>query len=249
VMLTIILAVTTYLFYRQYDEWFTTAKNETAKASKSAADARKNGDDANELKRMLGVAPTEGVDAIKDTLFKDDMKKYGYAYPEESRFYRPLLEKMSKTINQRNAELADEKAKIPKLEDDFKKREAARDLQVKQFQDASTKATQVPLPGCRRPFRRREAIRAEARHSIGRAVVPAGVLERIVVRIFFRTPTCAFGVCRVQRRPDRQGIWALTWLCMDCPRAVRLRVCSSRSIPPKAAQLRDTSAFIAIALG
>ena len=70
------------------------------------------------------------------------MKNYGGAYPEEARFYRPLLEKMSKTIKERNAELADAKAEIPKLEDEYKKREEARDLQVKQFQDAAAKASQ-----------------------------------------------------------------------------------------------------------
>ena len=101
VMLTIILAVTTYLFYRQYDEAATKAKSAAEESSKSLADARKNADEANELKRMIGVATSENIESLK-VIFAEDKKKFGSLYPEQNRYYRPLLEKMSKTIKDRN---------------------------------------------------------------------------------------------------------------------------------------------------
>ena len=134
VMLTIVLSVTTYLFYRQYDEATVNAKNNAAEANKKARLAAKNEDDANELKRLIGAAKTEKADAIT-AAFNEDMKKYGGGYPEESRFYRPLLEKMLRTIDEKNAELADAKAELQKLGDQYKMREASKEQRDKARRD------------------------------------------------------------------------------------------------------------------
>lgn len=139
VMLTIILGVTTYLFYRQYDETLKAKLASDATATKNEQQASSSAADVEELKRLIGAAKTESVSAIADT-FKKDMENFGATYPEESRFYRNLLEKMQNTINEKNAELTDVKSAIPKLTDDYQTREAARTLQVKQFEESSAKA-------------------------------------------------------------------------------------------------------------
>jgi len=141
VMLTLILGVTTYLFYRQYDEANLRAQNSQAEAGKQTQMANKYQEDANELKRLIGAAKTESVDAIV-AAFNEDMKKYGGSYPEESRFYRLLLEKMQKTIDEKNMELADAKAQLQRLEEEYKVREASKDPQMKQFEEARDKAAQ-----------------------------------------------------------------------------------------------------------
>ncbi len=151
VMLTIILGVTTYLFYRQYEEADIKAKNNLAERDKKAQLAIKNEDDANELKRLIGVAKTEKVDPIRDTIFKEDMNKYGGSYPEEVRFYRPLLEKMSKTVDEKNAALALADAKIQKLEEDFRVREASKQPQIDDFKKAAEEANK-DLAGERAKF-------------------------------------------------------------------------------------------------
>src|SRR3990172_7686159 len=87
VMLTIILGVTTYLFFRQYEEADIKAKNNLAERDKAARLANENEEHINELKRLIGIAKTEKMDAITNTIFNDDMKKYGGSYPEEARFY------------------------------------------------------------------------------------------------------------------------------------------------------------------
>ena len=99
VTLTVALGASTYWVYRLYDEQANKAKSAAADAKKSSDLAAKNANDANELKRIIGVPATEDVVAIGNT-FKDDMKKFGAGYPEEDRYYRPLLEKMSKTIRE-----------------------------------------------------------------------------------------------------------------------------------------------------
>ncbi len=111
---------------------------ELARANKLAA---KNDEDANELKRLIGVAKTEKVEAITSTTFSADMKKYGASYPEVDRFYRPLLEKMSKTIDEKNAALALANTKLQKYENDFNVREANKQPQIDQFKQAAEKAT------------------------------------------------------------------------------------------------------------
>ncbi len=69
------------------------------------------------------------------------MKKYGASYPEVDHFYRPLLEKMAKTIDEKNPQLADAKTKLQKYENEFSVREANKQPQIDQFKQAADKAT------------------------------------------------------------------------------------------------------------
>jgi hypothetical protein len=89
---------------------------------------------------LIGVAPTEKVDTIATTTFNDDMRKYAGSYPEEVRFYRPLLEKMANTIDEKNTELDLTKAKVAKLESDFAVREESKQPQIDDFKKAAESA-------------------------------------------------------------------------------------------------------------
>ena len=69
-MLTIMLGVTTYWFFRSTKRADIKAKNAAGRMPAKAAETRaKNDNDTNELKRLIGVAKTEKVEAI-DTDFK-----------------------------------------------------------------------------------------------------------------------------------------------------------------------------------
>jgi hypothetical protein len=136
VMLTIILGVTTYLFFQQYGEADLKAKSNSAKCDEQTKRAIKAEDDVKELKRQIGLANTDKVDAN----FNDDMKKFGGSYPEDVRFYRPLLDKMAKTIDEKNIELEQTKAKLAKLETDFAAREANKQPQIDEFKKAAESA-------------------------------------------------------------------------------------------------------------
>lgn len=139
VMLAVVLGATTYWTYRLYDEQAGKTKSAMEDAMKNRAQAGKNAKEAEELKRMIDVPKSDSIETITGT-FKEDMKKFGGAYREDTRFYRKLLGKMSNTINEKNAELANWKAKVPQLEAKFKKRAEAQELQVKQFKESASKA-------------------------------------------------------------------------------------------------------------
>ena len=152
VMLTIILGVTTYLFFRQYEEADIKAKNNEAERNKAAMQARDNEGYMDELKRLIGVAKTEKMDSVTNTIFNEDMKKFGGSYPEEARFYRPLLEKMAKTIDETNAKLDLADKKVKKLEADFAVREANKQPQIDKFEKAAEEAGK-DLAGEREKFK------------------------------------------------------------------------------------------------
>ncbi len=151
VMLTIILGVMTYLFYRRYEEAAIKAKTNASEASRQGQLASSSKTDTDDLKELIGVAKTEDVDSIT-TLFNEDMRKYGQSYPEEARYYRLLLEKMLRTIEEKNEELSAAKDEIRRLDDLYAVREKSKDPQMKQLQDARDKASQ-DLAGERSKFK------------------------------------------------------------------------------------------------
>lgn len=141
VMLSILLGVGMYMFYRQYEEADIKATKNASDADKATKLALKNEEDANELRRLIGVAKTEKVESITTNIFAEDMKKFGGSYPEDVRFYRPLVEKLAKTIDEKNGELDKAKTQIAKLEADFATREAAKQPQIDEFKKAADEAS------------------------------------------------------------------------------------------------------------
>jgi len=141
VMLTIILGVATFLCYRQYTDTAKSLKAAQEDATKKQRDADKARDDANKLKRYLGVAETESIEEVSKQ-FDDDIKKYGGAYPQEAQFYRPLVDKMFQTIQDKDKDLVDTKDEYQKLNAKYEIREAGKDAQLKQFEDTVNRVTQ-----------------------------------------------------------------------------------------------------------
>jgi len=143
VVFAIILGVTTYIGFKNADEaqrGKAAADTAMQKSEKDLGDSKTN---IEELKRIIGVAKTESVASVQET-FKKDMavEKYGAGFPDEVRFYHPILEKMQKTIGDLNDELTAAKADIPKLVAKHTAWEAARDEQLKQYLTEKDKAVQ-----------------------------------------------------------------------------------------------------------
>jgi hypothetical protein len=141
VTLSLFLGVGFYIVYRQYDEAAAKAKSNADQATTAQGQVKMYDTDMATLKRLIGAAATDKAGTIEEA-FNNEMKRYGSGYPEESRFYRPLLEKMQKTIDDRNAELASAQAKIPLLKADYDEFKANSDLQLKKFQAERDKARQ-----------------------------------------------------------------------------------------------------------
>ena len=139
VMLTIMLSAATYFTYRAYDDANKAKVAAETSASKENQDARRYAADAAELKKLIGAAPGDDIGAISDTKTKD-MEKYGANYPAEFQFYHPLLEKMQRTIDEKNEALTEAKNDIPKSQKEQASRMAAKDAQLNEFKEARDKA-------------------------------------------------------------------------------------------------------------
>jgi len=151
VMLTIILGVTTYLFFRQSEEAFNKAKQNQDEATKKTQLCDKANEDADELKRLIGAAKTDKIDAVA-AQFNEDMKTYGGTYPDAVRFYRPLLAKLSDIVKQKSADLVKARAEIQEWTAKYEVREASKDPQIKDFQASADKQAK-DLAGERSKFK------------------------------------------------------------------------------------------------
>jgi hypothetical protein len=138
VTVTIVLSVTTYLGMKWYSDEIKARQAASEAGTKSEQKAMTTANEVEELKKVIGAASTENLQTIKET-FAADMKKWGAAYPETALFYRPLLEKMQLTIEEKNRALDAAKDEIPKLTDDYKSFKEGKDQEVAKFRESSQK--------------------------------------------------------------------------------------------------------------
>lgn len=140
-MSTIVLGVTTYLGFKSASEATIKAVTNADEASKVKSINSGLEDNLNSLKEMIGVQKTDDITGISD-VFEKDMKDFGSAYPADARFYRKLLEKMLKTILEKNGELKDVKDGVRDMEERFAVREKNKDPQIAKLQIERDKAGQ-----------------------------------------------------------------------------------------------------------
>jgi len=157
VMLTIVLGVTTFIFFQKCDE----ANQKAAKAEEDAKEKQveKNRfeEDMNKMKQLIGHPETKGFDEIK-TRFDEDMKKYAGNFPEEARSYTAVLPFLYKTIDEKSAELVAGSDKMQELKDTIIALEKTKEPQVAQAL-AAAKAAKDDLLKATTDFNtRRQAI-------------------------------------------------------------------------------------------
>ena len=132
VMLTIILAVVTFLYVRNFQE--ATAANQ--QLTKSAADAKKISDsaegDLRNIKDMLGVDQNMTIDNVKKT-FDEDMKQFAATLPADKQHYHDALESLWDSNRELDGQKSELSSKLTQLEDQFKRREEERDAQIQKF--------------------------------------------------------------------------------------------------------------------
>ncbi len=141
VMLTIILGVTTFIFFRQYEEATAAAKEAQAKAGEQRSANTKLVEESNQLKALMGFASTM---RLEDAVAKhaEDMRKYAGNFNPDNQFYSPVLEYLYTTLQQKNVEVADARAEQQSTDELLKVRESQKDGQIQQFQQAVTQAGQ-----------------------------------------------------------------------------------------------------------
>ncbi len=132
VMLTIILIVTTFMFFNYYKTELEKNKGlmtENSQKDKLARDAKT---DSDACKTLIGAAETDKVDAIQ-TAAKKDIETYGKTVPEGKQNYRYLVEFLGTELKNANARIADISAHEKELDEKIKADEAAKVGEIAEY--------------------------------------------------------------------------------------------------------------------
>jgi hypothetical protein len=128
VTLTIILSVTTFIFYNKYKEHQTTAESAKNEAQGKDEAFRKTLDERNVLAMRLGAAEAESRENIEKKT-GDEIKKYADFFqlklPDDQQNYARLIEELAKTADAKNKELAAAKQANDELNKQLKDAQAA----------------------------------------------------------------------------------------------------------------------------
>jgi hypothetical protein len=143
VMLTIILSVTTFIFYNNYKDQSATA----AAAKKEASDAQNRErtiqEERNQLATAIGFPVTEemkGITAQTDADFKKYADLFDTQVPPDQQNYKKLVEELAKTIDAKNKSLAAASDENQKTRNDLVAAQANFDKTLKEFNDAKAAA-------------------------------------------------------------------------------------------------------------
>ncbi|HOM18185.1 MAG TPA: hypothetical protein PLQ00_12715, partial [Thermoguttaceae bacterium] len=127
VMLTLILGVTTFIFFRRYDETVAELNTQTSAAQQARSQAETEQAQKIKLLKFLGGFPeTEKIETIEEECRKD-FTTYGDKFPEEQRTYRQLLKLLHEQIAELNKLYNAEQEKVQ----EFKNYNERRDDEVK----------------------------------------------------------------------------------------------------------------------
>lgn len=132
VILTIILIVTTFLFYRQADTYQVQSETDRANANKAQADLRAAVTEIEELKRLMGFEPSVTMEEL-NTTFQQDMQTYAGTFPPEKQFYRPAFEYLVTSLREAQASLSEEKQTTAMLSSRNEEREAQAEQQKAEY--------------------------------------------------------------------------------------------------------------------
>ena len=129
VMLTIVLIVTTYLFFRSYSD--ERDKGKSLAEQKASADqaTQKAIVDADEMKNLIGAAQTETVEAAKEAS-KKEMQSFGEGLVESKQNYRGLVEHLVAKLRKFETANTDSTAKVAELNAKLKTDAAAASGEV-----------------------------------------------------------------------------------------------------------------------
>jgi hypothetical protein len=140
VMLTLILGVTTFVFYRQYDEKFNAAAAATAERDKVKQDLGNAQSEIAELKRVLGFQPSATPQVIGEEVLKDMQVTAAKGLPEADRVYRKLVQHLNDTVQKKNLALAVAENDKAQLQKQLADRESDANKRIQQHEEEVKKA-------------------------------------------------------------------------------------------------------------
>jgi hypothetical protein len=129
VMLTIILSVTTFVFFRQYEEASIKSAADSKAKTESDAAMREALTQVTRLQQILGV-PENSKIAEADAMWQTDLNKYVTALPEDKRTYHAALEYLYGVYLDREDKLTAKSSQYMLLEKEKEAIEAAKNRLV-----------------------------------------------------------------------------------------------------------------------
>jgi hypothetical protein len=139
VTLTLVLGVTTFIFFRKLEESTIKAKAEADRASTEKNNADKVQKDNLELKRMMGVEATANLDTINED-FNKQMTTYAGNFEEASRVYKKVVEYLDGVVRKKDATIADLEVKLQDEKNRNEIREQIKDPQIAEHKKAAEAA-------------------------------------------------------------------------------------------------------------
>jgi hypothetical protein len=125
VILTLLLGVVAFLFYKQYDEATKRAIAAEDEAKKNSEAARNTLSENERLKEYIGVPSSMKVDELGEEV-RRDFETYAPHFQGETRSYRAVLEYLGKTLRAREDALAAALAENEQLKNQIRQLEASK---------------------------------------------------------------------------------------------------------------------------
>ncbi len=140
VILTLILSVTTFLFFRNWEQSSIEATENLARATEFQAANSRTLEASNKLKDLIGISRDKDIESVQAS-YDEDKSKYMSAFPEEKQRYRDALIYLSDVMKQRDENLAAEIEKVQQLNDRLEAAEKDKNQQVQTHQVAAQQST------------------------------------------------------------------------------------------------------------
>jgi hypothetical protein len=139
VMLTIILSVTTFMFFKESEK--ATAKSAEDMRGRQEADAglRKALDEQAELKRAIGVAEGDSIETVRETV-NNDMRTWAGTFPEPKQSYRECMVALLDSYRAADDERKKEREELTAMKARVDALEIAKDNTLKEQQNQATTA-------------------------------------------------------------------------------------------------------------
>jgi len=141
VVLTLILGVTTFIFFRRYEETEAQRLAESQKASQAQSQLGTVQGEMVRLFKILGFPESDKVDTIQNE-FQNYLVTYGSSLPEEQRTYRQLVKFLHDQLVKTNQLLEAEKVEVQTLKNINESREEKVKVQIEEANAARDKAGQ-----------------------------------------------------------------------------------------------------------
>jgi hypothetical protein len=155
VMLTVILGVTTFFFFREYEEAVAKAAEAAEQAKADQEAARNILDDSNTLKQQIGWSASDKLPDITRA-FNDDMDTYAANFDPADKSYRKVIANLAKELQDTNAREADALAKNRQWQAKVEQLQGVVAPQVAQYKSQADKAA-TDLKGEQTKFQQERA--------------------------------------------------------------------------------------------